>query len=834
MSLYILDKNQTLIRSIPNKNIFSLVQEEEINKADILRGEIKPEEWQGLKDEAYYMAVNDPYIKSDIHMYKITSHNELLNRVDITGVNFAYDELKAYRFIEELVGPGWTAIDVLTAVVAGTDWQVGAIDTDFPTMDLDLHFVSRLDALKELIERTGGEIRFRSELSGGEVTARRIDFVKELSEFKGQRFALGSKLLDVTKEEDTSELYTALIGTGANVKVDEEDPDSEEEILTFKDVVWSKAAGDPVDKPKGQNYVEIPEATELYGYADGSPRMGRVEFSSEDMAENVLIQTYNELITTSRPKMQFSAVVDTIGTDMELGETVAIVKPGTDFRYFTRVFKVRRDYLNNYHTEVEFGDRLSQTTAERLQTIKKEMKEEIKDEVSKSTGGGGGVSGMREVKGVPVSHTMFHHHYENPSDEIDAYVDGFIQEFRHSRRPEFSHPLNPNVPDGEYIEDAHEPPSWAPKPDYGGYGTEGPKVIKYLYANDGRIYISWNDMERYYLTSEFMDVFQVVHGYYPRQKTGMCLDGYTLVTDDDFRPMEDDDFIFEEVDGDTVYIGDTKCVEIPEKINGVEVTSINHMFTAFDSFHPEYHSRKHIVFGVKSENNLITDMGGAFRGINFEDLDDHVGRTLTLYEFNSSKVTNMSESFRGVSNCRVTLNALDTSSVTDMSGMFRGANIRDFDISNFDTSSVEDMSYMFNNCFMIKLDLSNFNTSNVTNMSRMFHFALRGTVIDLSSFDTSNVVNMSGMFDQSVEQVDLTNFDTSNVMNMRDMFYLSPMEVIDLSSFALHPEVDLRDMFYGTSATVGYARTQEEADRFNDASVTGIPDHLTFVVKGGE
>ena len=37
-------------------------------------------------------------------------------------------------------------------------------------------------------------------------------------------------------------------------------------------------------------------------------------------------------------------------------------------------------------------------------------------------------------------------------------------------------------------------------------------------------------------------------------------------------------------------------------------------------------------------------------------------------------------------------------------------------------------------------------------------------------------------------------------------------------------------MFYGTSATVGYARTEEDAARLND-SITGRPSTLTFVVK---
>ena len=41
----------------------------------------------------------------------------------------------------------------------------------------------------------------------------------------------------------------------------------------------------------------------------------------------------------------------------------------------------------------------------------------------------------------------------------------------------------------------------------------------------------------------------------------------------------------------------------------------------------------------------------------------------------------------------------------------------------------------------------------------------------------------------------------------------------------------MRYMFYECVATTGYARTQTEADKFNDVDVTSIPDTLTFTVK---
>jgi surface protein len=96
------------------------------------------------------------------------------------------------------------------------------------------------------------------------------------------------------------------------------------------------------------------------------------------------------------------------------------------------------------------------------------------------------------------------------------------------------------------------------------------------------------------------------------------------------------------------------------------------------------------------------------------------------------------------------------------------------------------------------------NNKNITNMGSMFRDS-QATSLDLSNFDTSNVTNMSNMFNGSeATSLDLSSFDTSNVTNMNSMFRYA-------------------------RATIGYARTQADADRFNASS--NKPPGLVFVVK---
>ena len=142
--------------------------------------------------------------------------------------------------------------------------------------------------------------------------------------------------------------------------------------------------------------------------------------------------------------------------------------------------------------------------------------------------------------------------------------------------------------------------------------------------------------------------------------------------------------------------------------------------------------------------------------------------------------------------------------LTSTRNMFNGNNSLYLELDYFDTSSVTDMSGMFMQSQATTLDLSSFDTSNVTDMQNMFAGS-QATTLDLSSFDTSNVTNTGYMFMQSqATTLDLSSFDTSNVTNMSYMFYLS-------------------------SATIGYARTQTDADNFNTTS--NKPSALTFVVK---
>ena len=198
---------------------------------------------------------------------------------------------------------------------------------------------------------------------------------------------------------------------------------------------------------------------------------------------------------------------------------------------------------------------------------------------------------------------------------------------------------------------------------------------------------------------------------------------------------------------------------------------------------------------------------------------------------NDKPIVSMHEMFWNSKAESIDLSSFDTSKVTDMNNMFSYSAATSLDLSSFDTSNVTDMSSMFSRSKVTTLDLSSFDTSKVTNMHYMFLSSAATEIKGLEKFNTSKVTDMNGMFSgNEVTSLDLSSFDTSKVTDMSTMFYGSKVTTLDLSSFDTSNVTDMSGMFWNSKITTGYARTQEDADRFN-ASTTYRPSGLTFVVK---
>ncbi len=353
MILYQLNKKQDVI-GIVSSDILSATFEEQINTA----GNLKFTTAKKLRDDCLYVLFQRPNATTYM-CFKILTETQEDNQVSYTAVESAYDELGAYSYIKDLRPQNRTAKEMLTQILAQTRYSVGYV-ADTGRQTTIFYYTTVLASLQSVVNLFNLEITFDVVFDpiDNQVKRRLVNLYTQMGSRTGRRYEYGDKLLSVTCEQSSDTLVTALVGRGSSVQVSEGtdgSPDGYSRKITFADVVWKKSAGNPLDKPAGQEYLEDPAATAVYGFSDGKPRIGFVEFDKIDDKNLLIKATYDKLQELKRPKVSFKASVTDVG-NLNLGDTVAIIRHDLKIEYLTRVYKVTHDLLNAQNNTVELGD----------------------------------------------------------------------------------------------------------------------------------------------------------------------------------------------------------------------------------------------------------------------------------------------------------------------------------------------------------------------------------------------------------------------------------------------------------------------------------------------
>ena len=359
MIMYLLDKQQQIIKAI-DKVIIEATMVEEINTANQLTFSVMTN--SRIDTAIQYVCIPAPRGDAFL-MFKLISETVKNDRVEYTAVESAYDELKAYSYIKDMRPSGKTAGQMLAQVIQGTRWSLGYI-AETNQSSTSFYYITVLEAIQKIVELFNVELTFDVNIDKktNVISSRRINLYTQQGERTGKRFEYGSNLLEVTREQSSENLITALVGRGKGEEVSQgEDgsPDGYGRRITFADVEWKKANGNPTDKPRGQEYVEDKDATALYGFSDGRPRIGLTTFEDITDPQELLKATWASLQIAKRPQVAFKASVLDVG-DLGLGDTVAIIRHDLGIEYFTRVYKVEHDLLNRANNTIELGDDFSQ------------------------------------------------------------------------------------------------------------------------------------------------------------------------------------------------------------------------------------------------------------------------------------------------------------------------------------------------------------------------------------------------------------------------------------------------------------------------------------------
>lgn len=360
MKYFLFDKAQKYVTRINTEYLIEAHYTEEINTAGQL--EFTLPATMRLPKNVFYVCVTDPDDETSYLMFKIVTEKVTDEKVTYTCIENAYDELASYTYIKDK-RPTAIASAMLQMVLDGTRWSVGSCPEVSPKF-CSFYYISALEAIQKIVNLWDFEVQFKVKIDGitNEIKQRNINLYTKLGKRTNKRFEYGSNLLSVTQANDSTGLYTALVGRGKGVQVSggdtDTDPDGYGRRITFADVVWSTQKGNPLNKPAGQEYLEDPNATAAYGFPDGHPRIGFVTFQDCEDPNELIQLTYDKLQEVNHPQVQFSASIADVGS-LDLGDTIAIVRHDIGIEYYTRVFKVVHDLLDSSNNTVELGDNIA-------------------------------------------------------------------------------------------------------------------------------------------------------------------------------------------------------------------------------------------------------------------------------------------------------------------------------------------------------------------------------------------------------------------------------------------------------------------------------------------
>ena len=359
--IYLFNQTEELIDVIDKASLAEFTHTIELNQFDRSSFEIPVDYKPDIIKEAQFFGFQSR--DRAFCLFRISEKSYDLG-LTIEGIDRAESDLHSFTIEDKR--PSGTADQVLRGILEGTGYQLG--DTNRLTVNgkMSFYYISVRQALVKIIESYGCEFRVRYTFVENKIIGRYIDLYQRFGRKTGHQFEYGSNILNVTYEESSDEVVTALIGRGKG----EQNTDDNGEAtggygrrIQFKDVVWAVAKGDPVDKPAGQNYVANEAARNNYGlHQNGVIKHRFGVYTNENIEDPVelLKATYKELQRLSVPIATFKAnlldLANAIEQDIWIGDSVGIVRDQIGIAFEARIHKLVIDKLDDNRSVAELGD----------------------------------------------------------------------------------------------------------------------------------------------------------------------------------------------------------------------------------------------------------------------------------------------------------------------------------------------------------------------------------------------------------------------------------------------------------------------------------------------
>ena len=384
--IYLFDNEERLLKVVRRNAIKSALQKYALTTDNYVSDRLTVE-MKALNDDEFekveYMAIQSMEDTHIFHYFYIAQKSTKGEISTFTGVQSGIEELRKTPVFDKRP-KNTPAKPVINELLQGTNWQARFI-ADTTNHSTNFYYTSVFDALKKICKVWGLEMQFFVEMNSNGLGARYIDFKKKIGEAVGKRVVYGHNALEILKEVERTNIFTALIGRGKGEQVSSAEEsgkggDGYGRKITFEDVVWSKAKGDPLDKPKGQKYLEIPEMTRTYGIknSDGTmrPKIGFTEFSEEEDPNELIKLTYQTLINSARPQLTLKTSSVYL-RGVKIGDTIRVVRHDKKLDYDTRIFEITFNRLNNQSSDIKLGDQIGESSSSKVQAVADKAVEEF-------------------------------------------------------------------------------------------------------------------------------------------------------------------------------------------------------------------------------------------------------------------------------------------------------------------------------------------------------------------------------------------------------------------------------------------------------------------------
>ncbi|HEQ1210858.1 TPA: phage tail spike protein [Streptococcus pyogenes] len=389
--IYLFDRDEKLIKIIRKNACKSVIQKQTLTDtnyvSDLLTAELKalPDD---ILEQSEYMAVPTKEDKRKFHLFFIVRDETEGNATVLSGVQSGIEELR--KAVAENKRPRKRdAREVIKYLLKDTNWHARYV-AETGKSSTNFYYDSVFDSLLKVCSAWQLEMQFFVEMNNNEIGARYIDFKKKIGVAEGRRVVYGHNALKILKQNEKAELITAVIGRGNGQEVSSAEENEGGKAgygrkITFKDVVWTKP-NNPLDKPAGQLYLELPEATEEYGInikGKKVPKIGVVDIDSDD-PEELLQRSYEYLVDHARPRAVFKTTSAYLKAN--IGDTVRVVRKDRNLDYEVRVFEITWDRLSNKAIDIKLGDRLNASDSLKKAQLQSHLTDSVSDTVFDTLG----------------------------------------------------------------------------------------------------------------------------------------------------------------------------------------------------------------------------------------------------------------------------------------------------------------------------------------------------------------------------------------------------------------------------------------------------------------